>query len=967
MAAAGLLSLFSFSPFRLFAFSPSVTTESFMPEWKQIISERLARLKLEPTREAEIIDEIAQHLEDRYQELRAGGATRAVATRTTLAELSDSRLLARELQRAERTIRYEPVVLGAGRKNVMADLWQDLRYGLCILRKNPLFTIVAAFSLALGIGANTAIFSLINAVMLKPLPVKDPQQLALFSVIRQGRPQYSFNYLLFKRLCENTRSFAGIAAARAPERMRLTASDVDTTSTEMIQAVKVSGNFFSVLGVDATLGRALSEDDDQASNPQPVVVLNHEFWQRKFGSDTEIIGKKITLNDYPFTVVGVAPPGFFGFEVGRKPDLWYPIQMLSVLNPTAPDLRDSGAWTIRVIGRLQPEADRALARDEADTVLKQQVEEVIAERPKMLEGDRKMFHAMRVELEPGSAGWTSLRQQFKQPLLILLAITGLVLLIACANVANLLLARAAARQKEIAVRLALGAGRARIVRQLLTEGVLLACAGGALGLLLAQWGTRALLVYMPSPLTTGLQLSPDGRILGFALAVSVLTGVLFSLAPTLQTTRLDLIASLKNQAGSQANRPRLALNKILVVAQVALSLVLLIGAGLLVRSLQNLHNIDAGFDRENLLQFAIEFGKGYSATQRVNTYKEVLARLERLPGARSATLANFSLLSGNRIFNKIVVPGYAPPTEDDAVCNALYVGPNYFETMGMRLLAGRDFSPQDERPPTPSGDAQSSANAAKHATADAPLYAVINQSMAKQFFAGDNPLGKRFSYQGGGPKDRVFEVIGVVNDTKYLDLREAMPKTFFVSFFQQPGSAYMGVQLRTTGNPAALAVPIQRLVQELDPSLQATEMTTMSNVVDDSIREERFIAQMAGFFSLFALLLACIGLYGVMSYAVTRRTNELGIRMALGAQGRDVIKLVMRETMRLVGLGILIGLGAALAASRLIASLLYGLTATDPLTIALAVVVMIGVAALAGYLPARRASQVDPMVALRYE
>ncbi|HJQ25494.1 MAG TPA: ABC transporter permease [Blastocatellia bacterium] len=924
-----------------------------MPDWSDEIRQRLAGLRLEPTREAEIIEELSQHLDDRYAERRAAGASDETAYRAALAELSNNDVLQRELRRVEHVMTREPVVLGAGgRRNMIADLWQDLRYGLRVLGKNPAFTLVAALSLALGIGANTAIFSVINALLLRGLPVRDAQQLVVFSITAQNGTRYGFNYPLLERLRERDHSFSGIIAASAPERLRLIVADQETGGPpETAQGVKVTGNYFATLGVDAISGRVLGEADDDAAHPQPVVVLGYDFWQRRFAGDREVVGKTIRLNNYPFTIIGVMPPGFFGFEVGRKPDLWYPMQMLTQLEPGSTLLKNPDAWWFRVMARLRPAADPIAARADADAVLQEQVAATIAAHPGMLESTRELFLSQHIELEPGGAGYTDLRRQFKQPLLILLTITGLVLLVACANVANLLLARAAARQKEVAVRLALGAGRFRLIRQLLTEGVLLAVLGGALGLLFAQWGARLLLTYLPPQRTVGLALNPDARILGFTLTVSVLTGILFSLAPALQALRLDLVTALKNQRGSRAGRSRLTLNKLLVVVQVALSLFLLIGAGLFVRSLQNLQNIDVGFDRENLTQFVIDSGKDYNTAQRVNLYKQVLPRLEALPGVRSATLSNFSLLSGNRIYNPVAVPGYTPQTEEDADCNMLYVGPNFFETMGMRLLAGRDFAAQDER---------------SKPSAQAPLYAVISETMARHFFAGADPLGKRFTYAGGGLKDRPFEVVGVVSDAKYLTLREAMPKTFYVSYFQKPDGG-ITLQLRTAGEVRGLAESLQRLVQEIDLRLQITGLTTMTAIVDDSLMQERFIARLSGFFSLFALLLASVGLYGVMAYAVTRRTNELGIRMALGAQSGDVIRLVMRESLVLVLAGIAVGLAAALASSRFIASLLFGLTPNDPLTIGLAALLLIAVAALAGYLPARRATKIDPLAALRYE
>jgi len=608
------------------------------------------------------------------------------------------------------------------------------------------------------------------------------------------------------------------------------------------------------------------------------------------------------------------------------------------------------------------------ARAEMDVIHRQQLDEMPAERlAQLTPTERSNYFARRLELEPGGAGWTLLRKQFRQPLLILMTVVGLVLLIACANVANLLLARAAARQKEIAVRLALGAGRFRLIRQLLTESVLLALAGGTLGILLAYQGTRVLLTYLPQKRPVFLDLTPDARALGFTLAVSMLTGILFGLAPALRATRLDLTTSLKEKASSSLGRSRLALNRVLIVAQVALSLFLLIGAGLFVRSLQKLKSLDAGFERENVLTFRVDPGYGLDAAQQTSLYKQLLTRLEALPGVRAASVSNRLLLNFNLATggSNVKVPGYTPPAGADTSCWVLWVGAKFFETMGMPLLQGRDFGPQEEQPVEAKTRQQATQNAANGEAA--PQAAVINQTMARDFFGHENPLGKVFYFLDGGLHATHYQVIGVVKDAKSASLRETPQRAFYLSQFQNPGTGALTFLLRTTGNAAGFGTAIERVVRELNPRLQVTGMKTMDDVVNESLAQERFIAQLAGFFSLFALLLACIGLYGIMSYAVTRRTSEIGIRMALGARSADVIRLVMKETMLLVVIGIALGLSAALATTRLISTLLYGLTPNDPLTTAVAVLLLIGMAALAGYLPARRASHVDPMVALRYE
>jgi predicted permease len=850
------------------------------------------------------------------------------------------------------------------------EMFQDLRFGIRLLLKHRGFTAVAVLSLALGVGANTAIFSLINTALLKTLPVKDPQQLVFFMVARPQGTGTGFSYPLLEQFNRNNHSFTGIIAANTAGQMRLTEPGAGG-QLELVQAGRVSGNFFSVLGVGAVAGRTLTEDDDQPTGAQPVAVISYNFWKRRFGLDPGVVGRKVRLDDFPFTIVGVAPPGFFGFEVGSSPDLWWPIRMTPQVIPGNQSLNDSGHRWLYLMARLKPDVTVEQAQAEMNAVFRQQLNEVTPEQLASLTPAQQGNHfAQNIKLVAGGTGFTWLRERIKQPLLILLTVVGLVLLIACANVANLLLARAAARRKEIAVRLALGAGRFRLIRQLLTESLLLAALSGALGLLLAQLGARLLLAYLPQEQTATFDLAPDAAVLAFTLAVSLLTSLLFGLAPALGATRLDLTSSLKDAVGGGAGRSRLTPHKLLIVTQVALSLFLLVGSGLFVRSLRNLKNLDAGFDRENVVLFSLNTPSSYTLAQRVKLYQQALERLEALPGADAASLASFSLLSGSGMNSNILIEGYANRPDEDKDCHRLWVGPKYFATMGMALLQGRDFGPQELQPqsglsadqPTPSLAPQPST------TPGAPLAAVINQTMARYFFGDESPLGRRFRQQRGPLKGLPIEVIGVIKDAKYYNLREHTPPTYYLSFFQRPREGEARIMLlRSFADPASTTTAIQRTLRELDPQVQVVNLRTMNEVVDRSLMQERFVAQLGSFFSLFALLLASVGLYGVMSYATARRTREIGIRMALGARAVDVIRLVLRETMLLVGFGIVIGLGAAIAATRLVASLLFGLSPTDPLTIALAVLLMLMVAALAAYLPARRAARVDPMEALRYE
>src|SRR6266540_1678598 len=769
------------------------------------------------------------------------------------------------------------------------EMFQDLRYGARMMLKSKMLTMVAVLSLALGIGANTAIFSLINALMLRMLPVKNAEELALFSVAGPQAPEgasYNCNYPLYEMFRDRNQTLTGVITGANVGRARLLVNEPRAVA-ESVQQQRVSGNFFSVLGVNAVVGRALTEADDNQANGQPGAVISYEYWRRRFGLDPQVVGRQVTVNNTALTIVGVAPPGFFGFVVGSKPELWWPIKAVSDQG-----LRlESFNW-IRVIGRLRPGVSMSQAQAEMETIFQQQINDVAAAQSADWTPTQRRNHFERhIRLEFGGAGYTTLRRQFRQPLFILMAAVGLTLLIACVNVANLLLARAATRRKEIAVRLALGAGRFRLLRQLLTESVLLSLLGGAAGLLFARACLRGLITYLPQQTQAALDVPLDAPVLAFTLVVSVLTGLLFGLAPAWQATRLNLTASLKDQTGASASRSRLALNKTLVVTQVALSLYLLIGAGLFVRSLRNLRSLDTGFDYENIVQFSIDPGSGYNAQQRSDLYKQMLTRLEALPGVQSATLLYFSLLSGGGLDFKVSVPGYTPAPDENMSCNEMAVGPRFFETMRMPVLAGRDFGPQDEQP----------------------------------------------------------------------------PRTYYLYYFQLPGREGMTFQLRASGGTADYAATLGRLARELSPQAQVVGLRMMTEVVNESLTQERFIAQLGSAFSLFALLLACVGLYGVMSYAMTRRTNEIGVRMALGARGADVVRMVMKETMLLVAIGLAVGLGAALATTRLISTLLFGLSPNDPATIAAAALLMTVVAAFAGYLPARRASRVDPMTALRCE
>src|SRR6266545_3039614 len=676
-----------------------------MPDWKPEIRWRLADLQLAPVREAAIVEELAQDLDDSYAALLTSGASEAEAYQQTLAELHNSELLMRELGRVERHYAQEPLLFGTNRrKNMIADLWQDLRFGARMLTKRPSFTLIAVVTLALGIGANTAIFSLLDALLLKPLPVKQPEQLVVVNIARPsqpGRGYSSFSYPVFREMQEKNAVFSGLFA-RSGLQMSMSASG----QTELVRGEAVSGNFFAVLGLNPQLGRLLTEADDQTSGAHPVAVLSFNFCQRRFGADPNIVGKTINLNNYPFTIIGIAQAqagADNAFQIAREPDV------------------------------------RCVTGDTTD--------------------DRN-FKALRIQLSSAKTGNSNLSRQFSQPLTVLMCMVAVVLLIACLNIANLLLARATMRQKEIAVRLALGAGRFRLVRQLLTEGLLLSASGGTLGFLFARWGTTILLGFLPQGRL--LDVKPDQRMLGFTLGITVLSALFFGLLPALQATRPNLPPALKNEtvAVSGSGR-RWELRRLLVVLQVALSLVLLVGGGLFVRSLRNLQTVEMGYHTDQVITLSLNPAqKGYKSEALRNFYNQLSERLAALPGVKTMTFARNVPMSGAFSRYGIEVPGYqARPGEEMAVLFN-QVAPQFFATFGTPLLLGREFSAQD--------------------TPQSPKVAIVNQGVARRFFGSDNALGQRITLENY----QDLEIVGVVADAKYRNLKEAAPLTAYIPYAQ---------------------------------------------------------------------------------------------------------------------------------------------------------------------------------------
>jgi predicted permease len=934
-----------------------------VPEWKVEIRRRLAGSDLDPTREAAIVEELAQYLDDHYAELLAGAASEAEAYRQTLTELDGSKLLAQELRRVERQITQEPIALGTNRRaNMIVDLWRDLRFSVRMLKKQPGFTLIAALSLALGIGANTAIFSLLDAVALRTLPVREPQELVLFNWLsgpkRMARnvlgdvgtdaptgltTSTSFSYLSFERLRDHNQSLADVFAF-TPLPLSVRAND----QAEFVQGQLISGGYYAGLGVQPLLGRTISVADDRSA-ASPVAVITHRYWRRRFGSDPAVIGKTIEVNQIPCTIIGVSPPDFYGaLQVGQAADVSIPLALEPQLNPANSRLGKPWVWWLRVMGRLKPEVTSDRARAELEIAFQQSAQEGWSIAPAQNQQSREPRDLPRLRAADGSQGLAELRRKRAQSLAILMVLAGLSLLIACANIANLLLARAATRRKEIAVRLALGAGRFRLIRQLLTESLLLAGFGGALGIALAHWGKDLLLALQPwGGGELALDLKLDMRVLGFTIAVSLLTGLLFGLTPALRATRLDLTPTLKDAARNSSGSARNSLSKALVVAQVATSLVMLIGAGLFIRTLRNLQSLETGFNHENLVTFSLNPRlNNYPPAQTAQLFRRLLERLEAIPGARSATLSQHPILAGSRNDAPIFMQNRTLRQSEGGNALVNDVAANFLDTLQIPILRGRGFTLRDD-------------------DERAPKVAVVNQAFARKYFGDEDPLGKRIGLDNVKNSGQL-EIIGVARDAKYFELRGDMPPTVYLPYFQEPAySAYFTV--RTTGEPTAMFALIREAAHEIDGSLPISDFKTVRQQVESGWAQERLFATLSGFFGLLALSLAAIGLYGVMAHSVARRKNEIGIRMALGAGRRDVIRLVLGESLMLVALGVGVGLATALAATRLISAQLFGLAPTDPLTIAMATLPLIGVAALAGYLPARKAAQTDPMRVLRNE
>jgi predicted permease len=830
-------------------------------------------------------------------------------------------------------------------------MWKDLQFSLRTLRRNPLFSTVAVLSLALGIGANTAIFSLLDQVTLRALPVADPQRLVVFHT-EYNAPGSStsdsheavFSYPMYRDLRGRDPAFSGVIA-----RMGAGVTLARQGAAEQASAEMVSGNFFQVLGVGAAVGRVLTPQDDGAPESNPVVVLSHTYWSTKCASNPAILNQTLTLNGHPMVVIGVAEARFHGVRPGNTPDLYVPISMQKTVHPTWDALEDRKFRWLNIFARLKPGLTPSQAQAATNVTYHAILEEEIAGYGTMRDPkDRAEFLNHRAQLKPAAQGINGLGDEFGKPLQVLMAMVGLVLLIACANVANLMLARAAGRQREIAIRLALGAGRGRLLRQLLAEGLIVAVAGAALGLLIAHWSMAGLLRVLPSDFAgPWLTAELSVPLLGFTLAVALGCGVLFSLVPALQATRPNLSGAMTNRSASTLTGGAARFRASLVVAQMSLSLLLVVGAGLFAGSLINLSKVNLGFRTERLLMFNINAtATRPQLASAVSFYRDLQDRLSTMGGVVGAAAAADGPFGNGTTGGNLTIEGYQPKPDEYVGSSQIAVSPGFFQAMGIPLRAGRDISQRDD-------------------TA-APKVVVINETFARKYFAGRNPIGGHLMM--GGSNHPVFdhEIVGVAADT-HTTVRDQPKETFFLPYAQWKTPGHLEFYVRTAGDTGGLASTIRQVVRAADPNVPMGELQQMDVRIRNDIYTDRLIAMLSGAFGLLATLLAAIGLYGVIAHAVTRRTAEIGVRMALGAQPAVVLRMILWEAGRMAGAGIAIGLIAAVLVSRYVESQLYGMKAADPAVFTAGAALLAFVAVAAALVPGWRASRIEPVVALKYE
>jgi macrolide transport system ATP-binding/permease protein len=925
--------------------------------WSDHLRPRLAPLALSPARQLEIEDELSQHLDDRFEALRAQGVSELEARQLALEELRDHDTIARYMRSLRQARTLPPIPPGPPSRGAVRDALQDLRYAGRMLRRQPGFTVAAVLTLALGIGANTAVFSLVNATLFQRLQVAAPDRLAYISRGNGG----VFAYPLYATLRDHNDHFEALAAWAG-----ISASLGVGESAELVAGFIVTGNFFEVLGTrPAALGRLIGASDDVTPGAHPVTVISYDFWQTRFAGDPGVIGRDVRLNGHTFTVVGVTPAGFDGPTLGASRALYVPMMMQAIMRPPRarysgelnPDLltHPTNSW-LSAIGRLKPGARIEPARTQLETVASEYIRTRTTRPPTPVPG----APLQRISVVPLEEGIANQRQPLRAVALLLGGVVAAVLLIACANIANLLLSRASARRREVAVRLALGASRSRLIRQLLTESVLLSLIGGVAGVALA-WGVIAAFRAAPPPpgaLPLALDFAIDQQVLLFSLLLSCATGVLFGVAPALEASRPALVQGLKGGAPSLGERrARFDLKQVLVVGEVALSLLLLIAAGLFVRSLQAAQAVDPGVAVDKLISAPLSVNLlRYTSAQGREFYRQTVERVGRLPGVESATVARVALLGGNSRVYSLHVEGRGqthdsaqseggpPVINDPRFINANVVGASFFKTMGIALLNGRDFNERDD-PNTPG-------------------VVIVSATAAAIHFPDGTPIGSRISIDGPGGPWR--EVVGVVRDSKYGTLSEGAVPVVYLPLSQNHETG-VTLYVRASVPPASLAASLRREIQSLEPNLPVPNIRTMTEIVGTSLYAARMGARLLSVFGGLALLLAVIGIYGVLSFSISRRTREMGIRLALGADTHRVFLLVVRDGMALVAIGILIGLGGGLAAARAIASSLRGVSATDLPTFALTIALLSAVALVACALPARRAIRVDPITALRQE
>ena len=821
------------------------------------------------------------------------------------------------------------------------------KYAFRSLRKNLGFSLIVILTLGFGMGANAAIFSLMDQVLLRRLPVRDPSQLVFLDGpgAFQGRTfnRMTFSYPMYKDFRDRNEVFSGLLA-RFPTAMTIAWEG----RSERVNGDIVSGNYFDVLGVRPALGRVFNDSDDRTPGAHPVAVLSYGFWQRRFGGDPAVLDRTLVVNGHPMTIVGVSAAGFNGIQVGSNSDVVVPMMMKAQMTPTWNDLDNRRSRWLTIMGRLKPGVTAEAAEVQLNVVYKPINEEEVKAIPNASETFRQRFVSKHLDVLTAGTGISDMRTQFSTPLVVLMCMVGVVLLIACANVANLLLARSTSRQKEIAVRLALGASRARIARQHFIESLILAGAGAVVGLVLAVVTGRLLLAALPGdPASQALTANPDLRVVAFTLLLALVTALIFGIGPALSATRPAVVSALKDEAGSVVGGGRQArVRRALVVGQVALSMLLLAGAGLFARSLFNLRAVDAGFPVESLLTFSIDPTlSGYDAARMQSLFEQTQDALSAIPGVRSASMSEIGAFTGNEWGQTVKIDGYQPKEDEDMNPHVDGIGPRYFETLGVPLVSGREFKPSD--------------------TLGAPKVAIINETMAKQFYGNTSPIGRRMGFGRGNAID--IEIVGVARDLRTVQLNQTPVRFVYIPYRQDDSVTQLTYVASIQGSPEIAAAAVRQAVQRLDPNLPIFDLKTMTAQVSESLYIQRMVAALSVTFGALATMLAAIGLYGVMSYAVARRTREIGIRMALGAERSKVMWLVLKEVAVLAAIGVAAGLAGASYVTRQVQSQLFGLSPHDPATLIGAVVLLLLVALAAGFVPARRATAIDPLVALKAE